>query len=118
MARTLAEAGSPPSREKLIVKLPFQKATKAPKTPAMRKELPNWIQGQVDQYQVNNLDATIPFVDNQANQKMDRYMQGPVGAARTTDNVSTSAPLKTSWATSVFSQIVLPLNTPDLLNLY
>lgn len=36
-----------------------------------------------------DLDETFPYIDDKAIQKMDRAMQGPIGVARTSDNIMT-----------------------------
>uniref|UniRef100_K1QA51 Uncharacterized protein n=1 Tax=Magallana gigas TaxID=29159 RepID=K1QA51_MAGGI len=68
-----------------------------------RKDLPDWVQEQVDLYRQDqnqknqgDLDTTLPYAEDdtptfpiinaKAIQKIDRAMQGPIGAARTSDN--------------------------------
>lgn len=81
---------------------------RAPRTLAMKKQLPDWIQDQVSSYHENqtDLDDTIPYIDGKAIQKMDRAMQGPIGVARTSDNVMTSTPIKATQAPSLFKDIL------------
>lgn len=74
----------------------------------MKKQLPDWIQDQVSSYHKNptDLDETIPYIDDKAVQKMDWAMQGPIGVARTSDNVMTSTPIKATQAPSLFEDIL------------
>lgn len=81
---------------------------RAPRTLAMKKQLPDWIQDQVSSYHKNktDLDKTIPYIDDKAVQKMDRTMQGPIEVARTSDNVMTSTPIKATQPPSLIEDII------------
>lgn len=104
------------------------------KTPPLRKDLPDWVQEQVDLYRQDqnqknqgDLDSTLPYAEDdtptfpiinaRAIQKMDRAMQGPIGAARTSDNVMTSTPIKATQAPSLFDDVITidrsPIKAPS-----
>lgn len=104
------------------------------KTPSLRKDLPDWVQEQVDLYRQDrnqknqgDLDATLPYAEEDAPtfpilsakaiQKMDRAMQGPIGAARTSDNVMTSTPIKATHPPPLFDDVIeiddFPIQSPS-----
>lgn len=83
----------------LMVRLPYQRPT--PVTPEVS-------------YQDEDLDATLPYVEGKPLKIMDRAMTGPIGAARSSDNVLTSTPIRSSPSASVFDHILpfSPLTAP------
>lgn len=84
----------------MIVRLPYEKK-KTSKIP----ELPD---------QNEDVDATLPYIDDKVDQIMDRVMTRSIKAARTSDYMLTSTPVKSSPSPSVFSLIVpfSPLTSP------
>lgn len=83
----------------LMVKLPYQRPT--PVTPEVS-------------YQDEDLDATFPYVQGKPLKIMDRAMTSPIGAARSSDNVVTSTPIRSSPSPSVIDHILpfSPLTAP------
>lgn len=96
---------TPGGKMQLMVRLPYQNPT--PGSPA------SLVTPNVS-YQDEDLDATLPYMDDKAVQIMDRAMTGPIGAARTSDNILTSTPTRSSPAPSLFDHILpfSPLTGP------